>query len=261
METLSAWERMTVAPLPERTESYTPIAHGIIDLKTKEVLKSMDFKISNTYYRTSSDGLVAQAEYHLEYGNDPEMGLMVAWQNSYNKAVSFKYAVGAHVYVCANGCVAGDLGAYRRKHTGTADYESLEIIKTYLLAAKSIFDRLIKDKEHLKQINLSPRKMAELMGRMYIEKEIITSTQLNIMKREFEQPTHDYGVPVCNAWNLYNITTFAFKQENPKNWMKRHIDLHNFFNDEFKDVPTEEYIPMEIPYTKVEPVLCMFVHP
>jgi hypothetical protein len=250
METKTAYERMVVAPLPERTDSYTPIAHGLIDQKTREVLMEMNFKITATYYRSSTDGLVAQAEYHLEYGNDSEMGLMVAWQNSYNKAVSFKYAVGAHVFVCANGCVAGDLGAYRRKHTGSADHESLEIIKTYLLGAKRIFDKLVKDKEHLKQINLNQRKMAELMGRMFIEKELVTSTQLNIMKREFEKPTHDYGVPTCNAWNLYNLATYAFKEDNPKNWMKRHVDLHEFFHEQFKDVPTEEYIPMEIPYVE-----------
>lgn len=252
MEMLSAFERMTKAALPERTESYTPISHSTIDENTKLILKQMGFSISNIHYRSSLDGLVGQAEYHLNFGNDPEMGLMVAWQNSYNKAVSFKYAVGAHVFVCANGCVGGDLGAYRRKHTGSADIESSEIMRTYLYGAKGIFEKLIYDREYLKKINLEPSEMAAIMGRMFIHNEIITSTQINIMKRELQNPTYDYGVPKHNAWALYNFATHAFKEDTPKNWMKRHVDLHKFFSENFGIIPTptEEFIPQEIPFVE-----------
>jgi hypothetical protein len=114
MQEMSAMERLFSAPLPERTESYTPIAHKVIDDKTREILKDMGFKLVSTKYNSSTDGLLGQCQYNIEYGSDTEMGLMVAWQNSYNKLVSFKYAVGAHVMVCSNGCVAGDLGAYKR---------------------------------------------------------------------------------------------------------------------------------------------------
>ena len=272
MDALTAMERLYATPLPERTDSYTPISHRVIDEKTRETLNSLGFTMSKSYYRASTDGLVGQAEYHINYGNDPEMGLMVAWQNSYNKAVSFKYAVGAHVFVCANGCVAGDLGAYRRKHTGSADIEAFEQMRVYLYGAKQIFEKLIADKEHLKKINITPTKTAELMGRMFIEKEIITSTQINIMKRELDKPTYDYGVPIHNAWSLYNFTTFAFKEDTPKNWMKRHIDLHNFFSEEFgmyieKFVPTMEQAELfegpkdlpEIPDTELDPLDSPFI--
>lgn len=246
METLTAQERLFSASLPEKTDSYTPIAHKTIDDTTRQVLKEMGFGISKVHYRSSTDGMVGQAEYHLNYGDDPEMGLMVAWQNSYNKLVSFKYAVGAHVYVCSNGCVAGDLGAYRRKHTGSADQDAYHMIRTYLYGAKQIFDKLVSDKEHLKKIDITPTRMAELMGRMFIEKEIISSTQINIMKRELDKPTYDYGVPVNNAWSLYNFATHAFKEDSPRNWMKRHVDLHEFFAEEF-NIISEEFIPQAPP--------------
>lgn len=242
MESLTAWQVMSSTELPLKTDSYTPISHNTIDEKTREILDSIGFQLSKTYYRTSPDGQVGQAEYHLIYGNDPDMGLMVAWQNSYNKMVSFKYAVGAHVMVCSNGCVAGDLGAYKRKHTGTADQEAFEVMRNYLSQAKEIFDKLVSDKEHLKKISLESSEMAAILGRMFIHNEIITSTQINIIKREMQNPTHDYGVPVNNAWSLYNYTTFAFKEDNPKNWMKRHIDLHKFFSDNF-GIESVEFTP------------------
>lgn len=230
---LSAREILLKAPLPERTDTYTPIAHGQIMDQTQSSLQKLGFKVTHTHYRAAMDGNLGQAEYHLQYGNDPEMGLMVAWQNSYNKMASFKYAIGAHVFVCANGMVAGDLGAYKRKHTGEADHESVGMIETYLQDARVIFDRLVADREILKEKELNLRKMAELMGRMYVDEQIVNSTQLNIMKRELENPSYHYGVPVCNAWTLYNFATHAFKEDSPRNWLKRHKDLHSFFAKEY----------------------------
>lgn len=229
----SAKDMLIACPLPERTETYTPIPHKLIMEQTDSALDSLGFKVKNIRYRSGMEGQLGQAEYHLQYGNDPEMGLMIAWQNSYNKLTSFKYAIGAHVFVCSNGMVAGDLGAYKRKHTGEAESESVYKIKSYLGEAKAIFDQLIKDKEFLKTVNLTTRRMAELMGTMFVEKQIITSTQLNIMKRDFEAPIYDYGVPKNNAWNLYNLATHAFKEDSPRNWLKRHTDLHKFFTSEF----------------------------
>lgn len=252
---LSAKDILLKASLPQRTETYTPIAHGKIMQQTEGSLQRLGFNITHTRYRAAMDGNLGQAEYHLQYGNDPEMGLMVAWQNSYNKMASFKYAIGAHVFVCANGMVAGDLGAYKRKHTGEADHESVGMIETYLTDAKVIFNRLIEDRELLKEKTLNLRQMAELMGRLYVDEQIVNSTQLNIMKRELENPSYHYGVPVCNAWSLYNFATHAFKEDTPRNWLKRHADLHTFFGKEFgiATEPTAE--PMEQPMVmQLEPI-------
>ena len=229
----TALYKLMNAPLPERTDSYTPIAHGKIITNTLQTLETEGFKVKQTRYRSSTDGLIGSGEYHLEYGGDPEMGLMLAWQNSYNKQVTFKYAIGAHVFVCANGMVAGDLASYRRKHTGTADEEALGYIKQYIKDAGGIFTKLIEDREMLKKQELNLRQVSEMMGRMFLCNQIITSTQLNIIKRELENPTYDYGVGPLNAWAIYNYATHAFKEDNPKSWIKRHTDLHKFFRIEF----------------------------
>lgn len=229
----SALHKLMNAPIPEKTDSYTPISHKSVITYSTGTLQKMGFKIKNSIYRSSVDGFIGQGEYHLQYGDDPEMGLMLAWQNSYNKQVSFKYAIGAHVFVCANGMVAGDLASYKRKHTGTADHDALQHIETYISDAKMIFERLIHDREKLKNYDMSAKGVAEMIGRMYIHDQIITSTQINIMKRELENPTFDYGVDRYNAWSVYNYATHAFKEDNPRNWIKRHTDLHDFFAFEF----------------------------
>lgn len=236
----SALFKLLNAPVPSRTESYTPIPHKNIIEHTLATLQNEGFEVKSHIYRSSIDGSVGSGEYHINYGGDSEMGLMLAWQNSYNKLVSFKYALGAHVFVCANGMVAGDLAAYRRKHTGTADYEALTHIKDYIKDAAKIFGRLIQDREMLKQQDLTLRQVSEMIGRMYLYDQIITSTQLNIIKREMDKPTYDYGVGPMNAWSVYNYATHAFKEDSPRNWIKRHTDLHKFFKKEFgggDDIP------------------------
>lgn len=229
----TALYKLMTAPVPPRTDSYTPIPHGTIIKNTIDTLDNHGFKVKQTRYRSSTDGLIGSGEYHLEYGGDPEMGLMLAWQNSYNKQVTFKYAIGAHVFVCANGMVAGDLASYRRKHTGTADEEALAYINGYIGDAAKIFGKLIEDREMLKQHEMNLRQVSEMMGRMFLCNQIITSTQLNIIKREIENPTYYYGVNPLNAWAVYNYATHAFKEDNPKSWIKRHTDLHKFFRVEF----------------------------
>lgn len=229
----AALYKLLHAPIPEKTESYTPISHKRIIEHTIDVLNSEKFKIKKHIYRSSTDGLIGSGEYHLEFGGDPEMGLMLAWQNSYNKQVSFKYAIGAHVFICENGMVAGDLAAYRRKHTGTADEDALAHIVDYIKQGSAIFKRLIEDRDKLKTHELTLKDVSEMVGRMYLYDQIITSTQLNIMKREMEKPSYDYGVDAMNAWAIYNYATYAFKQDNPRNWINRHTELHHFFAKEF----------------------------
>lgn len=228
----SALARIMGAQVPPKTDSYTPIPHNQVIQNTLAAIKSKGFELKSQIYRSSVDGMIAQGEYHIHYGSDKEMGLMIAWQNSYNKQISFKYAIGAHVFVCSNGCVAGDMGSFRRKHTGDADVEAVMTIENYLTNAGKMFDDLVRDREKLKTIQLNPREVAEIIGRMYVEHEIITSTQVNIMKREVHNPSFDYGAK-DTAWELYNHATYSFKEDSPRNWISRHVDLHNFFDLQF----------------------------
>jgi hypothetical protein len=83
----------------------------------------------------------------------------------------------------------------------------------------------------MKQIELAKRTKAELIGRMLIEESFISSTQMMIIARELEAPTHDYGAP-DSMWELYNYATFAMKELHPSIRMNSHIKAHSFFVNE-----------------------------
>ena len=85
-----------------------------------------------------------------------------------------------------------------------------------------------EQREAMKNIEVDRKVQAELIGRMMIEKQFIESTQMNIIKRELDKPTHDYGCE-NSLWELYQFTTFSMKDTHPSLWMNNHIDAHEFF--------------------------------
>ena len=109
-------ERLTAVPLPNHGGRYSVVSHGHIISESKSQLSKAGFSIDKELYKMSLDGQMAQGIYHLKHGSDPDMGLMFAWSNSYNKMMRFKCAIGAHVFICANGVVSGDMANYARKY-------------------------------------------------------------------------------------------------------------------------------------------------
>ena len=220
-------------PVPAQTSTYKPVSHGKLMQLVTNAIRECGFILKGEIYTHSKDGQVANGKYLLEYGDDPDMSLMVAWQNSYNKKVTFKLAVGAWVFICENGMCDGDVGSYKSKHVGDIQEVTPEIIREYINDAASSFDRMVKDKETMKGIIITPKESAEILGRMFILEENITSTQLNVIKREIHKPTYDYRSP-GTVWELYNHVTFALKDCHPRYWLEQQQNVHKFFVEEFK---------------------------
>jgi hypothetical protein len=66
---------------------------------------------------------------------------------------------------------------------------------------------------------------------MFLDAEVINSTQLNTISRELKLPTFDYQSK-DSLWELYQHTTFAMKEEHPRLWIDNHIAAHDFFVNE-----------------------------
>ena len=231
--------------LPNHGKRYQVISHGHIIDQTRNELVTAGFDIKTELYKTTLDGQIAQGIYHLNYATDPEIGLMFAWSNSYNKMMRFKCAVGAHVFVCMNGVVSGDLANYKRKHTGTALTDVNNSILSQVSGAKEYYNNLIADKEMLKQVILSKKDQAAIVGRLYADNEIITLTQVGLVKKEMEEPTYNYNVDPNSAWSLYNHLTLALKDSHPMRYLSDHQNLHTFFVNEFNSGASQIYSAVE----------------
>lgn len=214
--------------LPEQTTTYKPISHEeLIDL-TLNSIQGAGFELQNEWYESAREGQIATGHYAIKNIADDQMQLRIAWQNSYNKQVSLKFALGLHVFVCSNGAVSGDMGAFRKKHTGDIQNFTPKTIEEYIRTAGEAFSQMQKQRDAMKEIILDTRMKGELLGRMYIEQDFIESTQMNIIKREIAKPTYDYGA-LNSLWEMYQFTTFSMKDVHPSLWMKNHLAANSFF--------------------------------
>jgi len=151
-----------------------------------------------------------------------------------------------------NGVVSGDLVNYKRKHTGSALIDVTNSIQYQISRAKEYYDNLVADKEMLKQVSLKKNEQGSIIGRLLIDQEILTLTQVGIIQREIEKPTHSYSSNPNSAWDLYNHVTLALKDSHPLNYLSDHQKVHSFFVNEFGQLQNvyaavEDDIEQEIP--------------
>jgi hypothetical protein len=219
--------------LPVHGSSYTVISHqSIIDYAYTE-LANQGFGIVNEEYRATLDGQIAQGIYRLQYGTDPEMNLMFAWTNSYNKQIRFKCATGGYVNANQTVMLAGELGTYARKHTGTADADVIASMQAQITDATMYYNQLVADKEVMKTIQLTSRKQAELLGILFAEYEILTTEQASIIRQQMDKPNFFYNGGKDTLWAFYNHVTVALQQSHPRSWMEDQRMLHWVISNEF----------------------------
>jgi hypothetical protein len=231
METFNTTKELIMnTPVPVQTRTYKPVSHSqLIDL-TLNSIENAGFTLDKETYSSASDGQIANGRFSISNVADSEMQLQIGWQNSYNKQLTLKFAIGTRIFICQNGCVSGDYGAFKKKHVGEIQSFTPGAITDYIKSAADTFSLMQRQREQMKEIEITRRTKAELIGRMMLEEQFITSTQLNIISRELKAPTHDYGAK-DSLWELYNYTTFAMKESHPANWMDSHIKAHSFFVD------------------------------
>jgi hypothetical protein len=127
--------------------------------------------------------------------------------------------------------VTGDYGSFKKKHMGEIQSFTPTAITDYIKDGGTVFRQIQEQRDTLKEVEISEQAQAELLGRLFIEQDLITSTQLNIVKRELKNPTYNYGAD-GSMWELYNHLTFAMKRSHPSDWLNDHINLHEFFMDQ-----------------------------
>jgi Domain of unknown function (DUF932) len=215
--------------LPDHGDSYTVISHeSVIDHVYAELAQA-GFGIVSEEYRATADGNIAQGIHVLQYNSDPELSMMFAWTNSYNKQVRFKCGVGAYVNHTGTTMVCGDMGSWARKHTGTADEETVATIKEQVANAQMYYDQLVADKNAMKDIKMNKRKQAQLLGILFAEYQILTTEQASIVRSQMDKPTHVFE-DSSSLWAFYNYVTTALQTSHPKTWMEDQRVLHYFIS-------------------------------
>ena len=224
------------ASLPNHGKTYTVVSHKSVIDNTLQLLADSGFTVQRQIYRANMNANVAQGIYHIypsqttdeDISKERELGMMFAWTNSYDKSTRFQCAIGAYVMVCNNGMVAGDMMNFKRKHTGSAGHDIKMQLSNQIKNGEVHYSRILKDRDALKSTLLSKTEQAALVGRLFIDEEIVTSSQMSIIKKEINKPSYDYLTDNNNAWSFYNHVTHALKLSTPRDWLQDSQNFHDF---------------------------------
>jgi Domain of unknown function (DUF932) len=219
--------------VPVETNSYKPVSHKRLIETIKEVCYNSNLAISGERYMTKSNGEILTGYFNIASISDSEMSLRVGFQNSYNKKVTLKLAIGTSVLVCDNGCVRGDFGAYKRKHTGNIDTITPQRIRKAFCCLSEDFGTIARHRDQMKNIEVDRKTVNELIGDLYIREGIIKETQLSIIKNEIIKPSYDYKTD-NSLWQTYNHITHSLKNVHAANFIDVHGQLHEYMVDKYR---------------------------
>jgi len=225
---LASKQTILEAKLPPQTSTYKPVSHEQLINLTLEGIHKAGFEVQSESYESRKYGQVASGKYTLKGIGDNEMVLQAIWQNSYDKSLPLKFVIGGMVLVCENGMISlRAMNEYRHKHISDVQEISPLIIPEHIKSAGEVFTGLQAERDVLKGIEVNSRLRSELVGRMFLENDILTNVQLNVIKKQFKNPTHQYNSP-NTLWELYQFTTFAIGGFN-HTWIQDHVNAHSFF--------------------------------
>lgn len=215
--------------LPNHGATYTVISHQFVIDYAYQALAAAGFGIVDEEYRCTADGQIAQGIYKLNFNNDPELSMMFAWTNSYNKQVKFKCVVGAYINNSGSVMISGEVGSWVRKHTGSADTETKDTIDSYIANAHMYYTQLCSDKAAMETVMLNKRKQSQLLGVLFAEYEILTTEQASMIRDQMKRPQQVFA-NTDSLWAFYNYVTNALQSSHPKTWMEDQRILHYFIS-------------------------------
>jgi hypothetical protein len=121
---------------------------------------------------------------------------------------------------------------FKRKHTGSAGHDMVVQLSNQIKNGEKHYTRILADRDALRNTILSKRQQSELLGRLFADDDIITPTQVSIVKKEMNKPSYDYNCNDDSAWAFYNHVAHSLKVSPPRDWMQDSQNFHDFMMTE-----------------------------
>jgi hypothetical protein len=88
----------------------------------------------------------------------------------------------------------------------------------------------------LKHFEVSPQDTYNILGELFFKKEVLTITQMSIIKKElsFSKNFKHLFDKDFTAFDLYNHVTQSLKSSHPISYISDHISTHELFKEMFK---------------------------
>lgn len=227
-------ETLRNVPLPNRTNSYTPVPNELIFDVLHEQLDKYNLKVKQTDLTMSPSGKRFIGLYDIE-SDDEELGYRIGFKNSYDGSMAFGMGIGSVVWLCSNGMVHGEI-ANKRVHTGNADGIVEEMIKIGLEKYQIKHSENEKFKREMQEIYCDNNQIFKMLGKICMS-GTMNGNELNRMKKEINSSKLFSNLTISpsgfTAWDLYNHGTEVLKSASFNTYFDKHNNLHQLFANEY----------------------------
>jgi hypothetical protein len=241
----SAYLSIVNAPLPQKTDTYTPISHGSIIDRIRKEIADAGYSIIEEDYRSSNNGQIALGTFKMQYIHDSDIELCATFLNSYNKQYAFRFGLGANIKTTGISFLLNSsrFGYFKRVHRGEADILAEGKISEFLKTSEDYWTLLLKYKNDLKEISLPKDLFYSTVSTLFFDEDVLTSLQLNIIKKEIKKPSFNYNIEDDNnGWVLFNHVALSLQESHPATWMDDMCKVTDIFSEYL-----EHYLPKPLP--------------
>lgn len=231
--------QLLATPKPLATNTYAPISHEEIHDTIMSEIKDNAFKLKDISVK-SKTGRNCIVMYSLidEIASyqDPEIGIRVGFKNSYDKTMSFGFALGSEVFICGNGMVSGEYTIKKQHRMRDVNIFAKELIHQYFGQVRAEHDENLIFAKELKQHEVTEADAQRIIGELFINNRIITQAQLRNMSSQMynsDKFNSFKNVDMISAWDLYNHGTEALKTSANINLFNRHVEYNDYFRRNF----------------------------
>jgi hypothetical protein len=221
-------EELQTIPIPNSTKTFVPVPHHELAVLLRDLAEKF---LPGFVYLKSQYGLAQDGQqmfgFHTFKNSDEELGLSIGFRNSLNKTLSAGVVVGSNILVCSNLMLVGDI-TILRKHTPNVRQDLERLAVTAIYDSYSKFIQAQQSANLMKKVPLSNDDGFRLLGSLY-GANVVSTRQIPVVKREWIEPSHE-AFQGRTLWSFYNACTEALKSLPPGSIMEKHIQLHQFLN-------------------------------
>jgi hypothetical protein len=181
-----------------------------------------DYALVGESYGIARQGNQLFAVLKFENGK-AEIGLSIAFRNSYDRSMALGMAIGASVFVCDNLALSGEI-VVMKKHTKNVWNELEETAIATIYKSQKNHEQIVCDAGTMRTLPMGNNEAFRTMGLLF-GNDIISPRQLTVLKDEWLKPSHQEFEP-RNLWSFYNAATESLKSSPPVTIMEKHIRLH-----------------------------------
>lgn len=222
-------EELRTIRIPAEKESscrYTPVNHYELTEKLLIIARDIinDFVFAGEHYVISRNRRQLFG-YLMFKKNHKEIGISIAFRNSYDDSFGIGLAVGASVLSSQNLALPGEMTSIRKPFKKTPAILDNAIVAT-IFKNWSNYKKVLSDFRRLKKIRISYLEILYYMVKLR-ELGIIGPRQFEALKKELVELMSSYSTPI-NMWFLVNMILKVFKISRPDKAMDRHIRAYQF---------------------------------